>query len=204
MSTPPECDERALIEGLISGDRGAYREAVRRFSPRLLATARSIAGPDQAEDVVQEVWLRVVEKIREFEGRATLLTWLQRITVNAAISQLRRQRREVSAPDTGGDPDHSDWFDERGHWLPEVMAGDLSSPEALLSAAALQDCIDKHLALLPPNQRSAVVLRDTEEYSLEEICNELQLSASNVRVQLHRGRMKLMQMILTFERTGTC
>ena len=77
-------------------------------------------------------------------------------------------------------------------------------PEALLAAEDPQNCIDKHLQETPTNQRSVLVLRDMQQMKFEEICNELALSASNVRVLLHRGRTRLIKMVNRFEETGSC
>ena len=195
-------DETLLIEGLRSGRREPFELAVTRYSGAMLATARAIAGPANAEDIVQDAWLTVFERIGSFEQRASFNTWLQRIVANRAISYVRSRSREVSQP--GEDPSASDWFDANGSWTlpPTVWHGD--SPDALLAAEELQDCIDKHLLDMPDNQRSVLVLRDMQQMQFEEICNELDLSASNVRVLLHRGRTRLMKMVNRFEETGSC
>ncbi len=98
----------------------------------------------------------------------------------------------------------ADWFDPAGSWSEPPLAWDAASPEALLAAEALQECIDKHLLEMPDNQRSVLVLRDMQAMPFTEICNELNLTASNVRVLLHRARMRLMEMVNQFEETGTC
>ena len=199
-------DETSLIEGLCSGRRETYELAVTRYSGAMLATARAIAGPANADDIVQDAWLTVFERIGSFEQRASFNTWLQRIVVNRAISYLRSRSREV--PQIGEDPSLSDGFDATGSWaVPPTSWGKAShgdSPEALLAAEDLQDCIDKHLLDMPDSQRSVLVLRDMRQMQFDEICNELSLSASNVRVLLHRGRMRLMKMVDHFEETGSC
>jgi RNA polymerase sigma-70 factor (ECF subfamily) len=170
----------------------------------MLATARAIAGPASAEDIVQEAWVTVFERVHTFEARASLNTWLQRIVANRAISVLRSRARTNPPASNADDVSTADWFDETGHWRDPRIVWSLDSPEALLAADALQDCIDEHLAAMPESQRSVVVLRDMEERTFEDICNELGLSASNVRVLLHRGRMRLMKMVDRFEETGEC
>jgi RNA polymerase sigma-70 factor (ECF subfamily) len=170
----------------------------------MLATARAICGPASAEDVVQDAWVTAFTRIDSFEGRARLGTWLQRIVVNGAITHLRA-RTSRAAPATGPDeePFHGR-FDVRGHWSTLPTQWHLDTPDALLSAAALQDCIDKTLAAMPDMQRTVLQLRDVDEISFEEICNELDLSPSNARVLLHRARSRLMQMVERFQETGTC
>ncbi len=197
-------EEEALIAGLKAGDEAAYREAIARYSPQMIAAARSLVGTALAEDVVQDAWVTVLTKLDRFEGRAALSTWLIRIVSNRAISLLRARSREITPPsDDSGDP-ASNWFDPQGRWRTPPAAWDTASPEDLLSAGALQDCIDKHLALMPEQQRLALVMREIGQQSYDDICNELEVSASNVRVLLHRGRLRLMAMINAFHETGTC
>jgi len=200
-------DETSLIEGLRSGQNDAFQLAVTRYSRAMLATARAIAGPANAEDIVQDAWLMVFERIESFEQRASFNTWLQRIVANRAISTLRSRSREVSQT-SEEEASVSDWFDATGSWAstPTSWGGGShgDSPDALLAAEDLQDCIDKHLLNMPDNQRSVLVLRDMQQMQFEEICNELSLSASNARVLLHRARMRLMKMVNHFEETGSC
>jgi RNA polymerase sigma-70 factor (ECF subfamily) len=197
--------EHVLVARLKTGDQEAFREAVVRFSPQMLAIARSIVGPAQAEDIVQDSWLTFLSRIKRFEERAALATWLVRIVSNRAISHLRSRAREVSSTRSNeeGDPE-SVWFDESGRWATPPAVWSAGSPEELLSADELQDCIDKHLESMPDQQRLVLVMRDMQQLSFEDICNELGVSASNVRVLLHRGRLRLMNMVDGFQKTGTC
>lgn len=200
----PPADEGALIDGLKAGDPDAFRAAIARHSPQMLATARAIAGGANAEDIVQDAWLAVLTRIEGFEGRSSLATWLNRIVTNRAISHLRASKREVENPAyDGGEPD-ADWFDTKGRWALTPARWDVDTPDALLSAHALQECIDKHLELMPENQRLVVTLRDMLQQDFDTICNALELSASNARVLLHRGRLRLTRMVDGFQETGTC
>ena len=197
-------NETSLIEGLRNGQRDSFEIAVSRYSGAMLATARAIVGPAHAEDVVQDAWLTVFRRIGSFERRASLKSWLQRIVINRAISILRARPKEVSQSTEGTDSATPDWFDSSGRWSSAPTAWHFDSPDALLAAGDLKDCIDKHIQQMPDSQRSVLVLRDMQQLSFEEICNEMDLSASNVRVLLHRARMRLMSMIDHFEETGTC
>jgi len=196
--------ERELVEALKAGRHDAFRHAVSRYSPQMLARARSIVGSANAEDVVQETWLAAFRQIGRFEHRAALGTWLQSIVSNTAISLLRKRAREVSPP-SGHDSDpEADWFDESGSWAVPPHAWAVNSPEDLLMADALQDCIDKHLLMMSDSQREVLVKRDIEGEDFETICNDMTLSASNVRVLLHRARMRIMRMVEHFQDTGSC
>ncbi len=201
-------EEEALVARLRAGDTQAFRQAVTTYSPRMLATARRIVGPADAEDLVQESWLAAYKQLGGFEGRSQLGSWLCRIVSNRAISALRKRPNEQSL-DTNlhgealSDPS-ADWFDASGHWIAKPTLWDPGTPEQLVDAAELQRCVDHHLDKMPDNQRRVLMLRDTHEKSFSEICNAMELSASNVRVLLHRGRLKLMAMVNQFQETGTC
>jgi RNA polymerase sigma-70 factor, ECF subfamily len=200
----PFVAERALVEALQAGHHAAFRVAVARYSPQMLARARSIVGPANAEDVVQETWLAAFRQIGNFEHRAALGTWLQSIVSNTAISLLRKRAREVSPPSYNDEEPEADWFDASGSWATPPSAWAVSSPEDLLMADALQDCIDKHLLLMSDTQREVLIKRDIQGEEFETICNDMTLSASNVRVLLHRARMRIMRMIEHFQETGSC
>ena len=203
IASSPDTDQDLVVR-LRAGDRQAYREAVRRYSAQMLGTARRFVGPNHAEDIVQDAWLSVLSSVDGFEGRAALGTWLLRITTNKAISHLRSMSREARLDAEETDRRVADWSGERGRWAEAPALGDAAGPEALLSAGVLQACIDKHLARLPVRQRAVVVMRDMQQRSFDEICNELGLSPSNTRVLLHRGRLRLLNMINGYQRTGTC
>jgi RNA polymerase sigma-70 factor, ECF subfamily len=197
-------DEPALVERLKDGSPAAFREAVQQFSGAMLATARAIAGPAHAEDIVQDAWLTVFRQIKGFEGRSSLATWLQRIVTNGAISHLRKYRREVSEVELGRGEDSPDWFDHRGRWSSPPPKWGATSPDELLTADELQDCLDKHIRMMPDNQRAVLVMRDMQVLGFEDICAALDLSSSNARVLLHRARIRLVEMINGFQETGRC
>ena len=202
-----QVEQEELLAGLIHGDSTAFRRAVALYSPQMLATARRIVGSADAEDLVQEAWITVYNKIDSFEGRSKLSTWLCQIVSNRALSSLRQKTQKIKQQSVSIDapPDpSSDWFDAQEHWASRPGLWNPGTPEELLNARELQKCLNKHLDKMPDNQRQILMLRDTHEKSFDEICNALDLSASNVRVLLHRGRLKLMGMVDHFQETGTC
>lgn len=203
-ASPGYSAEAELISRLRAGDQDAYRHAVAHYSPRMLATARSIVGRAHADDIVQDAWITVVRQIDRFEQRSALATWLQRIVANGAISHLRRHKKETTLDTDNDEAPEADWFDHRGNWANPLAAWDIASPEDLLDAFDLQECIDKHIELMSDQQREVLVMRDMQSLTFDDICNDLDLTASNVRVLLHRGRTKLMKMVNHFQETGTC
>jgi RNA polymerase sigma-70 factor, ECF subfamily len=197
-------NESKLVDGLRAKSGDAFRAAVAQFSGPMLATARAIAGAADAEDIVQEAWLTVYQKIDGFEGRSSLATWLHRIVTNRALSRLRKGSREISEADLPVHESGPDWFDDKGSWATPPPAWSASSPEALLTADELQGCLDKHLLLMPENQRAVLVMRDMQVLPFEEIGTTLELSTANVRVLLHRARTRLIAVVNRFQETGTC
>lgn len=197
--------ETRLIDRLQAGDAGAFQEAVRIYTPGMLAVARYYTDHSSAEDIVQDCWLTVVDAIRDFEGRASLKTWLHRIVANKAKNLLRKQRREVTADFSEVlDPELDRRFKPNGRWAEPPRFTTLESAEALLENGALSDCLDKHLSHLPETQRSALMLYEAHQRRSEEVCNILDVSASNLRVLLHRARQKIFLMVEQFQETGEC
>lgn len=196
-------NEQQLIEGMKSGDREHFRQAVEQHSNAMLATARAIAGPSNAEDIVQEAWITVFQKIDGFEQRASLRTWLQRIVANRAISHLRANAKKFDHITVEGSV-QSDQFRDDGSWASPPPLWHSDSPDALLSADELQECIHQQIQEMPDTQRAVLIMRDMNDTSFDEICNILELSASNARVLLHRGRLRLMNMVDQFHETGSC
>ncbi|WP_404362866.1 RNA polymerase sigma factor [Marinobacter sp.] len=198
-------DESALIERLQNGDEAAYKDAVRIYTPGMLAVARFYHTSANAEDIVQECWLTVIDAIKKFEGRSGLKTWLHRIVANRAKNRLRTTNREVST-DFGDalDPELSDRYGPSGRWQkPPAMKTD-ESADVLMENGALKDCLDKHLSELPETQRSALMLYETHNHKSDDICNILDISHSNLRVLIHRARQRIFLMVEHFQETGEC
>nr|WP_084206796.1 RNA polymerase sigma factor [Marinobacter lutaoensis] len=197
--------EAQLIRGLRARDESAFREAVRNYTPGMMAVARFYLDHAAAEDVVQDCWVTVVTAIRDFEGRSGLKTWLHRIVANRCKNRLRTAHREVNTEFSDAlEPELAKRFDARGHWQSPPRQRWSEAADALLENGALNDCLDKHLGHLPETQRSALMLYEAHQRRSDEVCNILGVSASNLRVLLHRARQKIFLMVETFQETGEC
>lgn len=198
--------QQVLIERLKNRDSAAYQHAVRSYSPGMLAVARFyLNDAASAEEVVQDCWVTVIEAIRQFEGRSGLKTWLHRFVANRCKNQLRTSRREVTTDFCEQlDPQLTDRFKTSGRWRVPPRLRFQDSAEALLETEALSDCLDKHLSALPETQRSALILYEAHAHASEDVCNILDVSASNLRVLLHRARQKVLLMVEAFQETGEC
>lgn len=202
--------DEADIDALRSGDRAAFTRLVQRHHRRLLVVARAIVGDVWAEEVLQEAWISVFRALPAFAGRSRLLTWLYTIVRNEARTRLGKEARYV--PLKSANHGHHDdtlralhlEFKADGHWRNAPANWHTESPLALLEHAQLQRCIDHTLTRLSADQRAVFTMRDLQQIDLQEICNILELSNSNVRVLLHRARLTLMQVIDQYQETGTC
>ena len=201
-------DEPELIAQLMKGDDHAFRHIIAQYHSLMLSIARTIAGDTFADDVVQEAWVSVYRNIVNFEQRSSLKTWLLTIVSNQAKARLRKESRQISLEQLDGEIPgsylDSAHFKSDGHWRQSVPYWNNESPESLLEEQQLQHCINRTLDLLPPAQKAAFMLRDIEQQSFEDICNILSVSASNVRVLVHRARLTLMQVIDRYQETGSC
>lgn len=207
MTQRKPVDETELLARLRAGQPAAFEEIVRQYHGAMKRAAAALIGEAQAEEAVQEAWLSAIRNLPKFEGRSTLKTWLFSILLNEARGRLRKAKREVRMEDFGSgaegllDPDR---FAGNGHWAQEPLLWHDQSPEALLSHEDFLRCLEKALDILPETQRSVLTLREYQGLELEQICNILSISASNIRVLLHRARTRVYVMVDRFEETGTC
>jgi RNA polymerase sigma-70 factor (ECF subfamily) len=168
-------DDRALARRVLErGDEGAFRELYRRHTPYLFPFVLRVLGGDEqeAEDVVQETWIRAVEKLATFRWEAALRTWLCGIALNLCRALFRRR-------------------DER--WLD---AGAAAEPVAHQPSAERID-LERALARLPDGYRAVLVLHDVEGFKHEEIAAALGTTAGTSKSQLHHARRAVRAMLDT-------
>jgi RNA polymerase sigma-70 factor, ECF subfamily len=161
--------DRELVEAAQAGDRWALEELVRRTHRSVYTCAlRLVGNPDDAADVTQDVYLRVVRKLGGFRHEASFSTWLNRVTTNVAMSTLKRRTRR---------------FAVEGAAVP----ADTRDPAAHVLARRLERLV----AELPEGQRQVLVLRDVYGQSTEEVANAMGLTPGAVKVRLFRARERL-------------
>ncbi|WP_454867725.1 RNA polymerase sigma factor [Pseudomonas farris] len=200
-------DDALLLERLLAGEQRAFKELVSTYQSAMRAVAYAIVGNRHADEVVQDAWLSVVRNLGGFEGRSSLKTWLLIITANSAKSRYKQNRREVlldDLPSPHGTVDDDRFSSTDGHWLVAPYAWHQDTPEALLTENELRECLEHTLLSLSELQSSVLLLRERQGLELEEICNLLEISLSNVRVLLHRARLKVFATVEHFEETGEC
>ncbi len=200
--------EDELVIRLKAGDELAFRSLIEEYNAPLRRVARRYVATDAAADeVVQDTWVGVLRGIDRFEQRSSLKTWIYRILLNIARTRGVRDKRSIpfaslAADDKDGptfeperfqhanDPHPGHWaaFPTRWHDQPEIRA--VGHETIAVVRAALE--------MLPPNQQEVVRLRDIEGWTSAEVCNALELTETNQRVLLHRGRAKLRAALETY------
>jgi len=196
--------EKLIIEKLLAGDETTFETIFTQYYALMYSVAQSIAGPSIADEVIQEAWISALRALPKFEGRSSLKSWLMRIVANEAKTRRRKEARSVSLEAMQDTWATDPRFDERSHWVDPSSQWHGDTPEDLLVAKELKTCIQKNLDKLPENQKVAMQLRDSGGLSMDEICNILEVSPSNLRVLLHRGRDRVLQVIDHFQKTGEC
>lgn len=177
-------DEEALLEGLRRRDRYACSCMIKRHGPRLYQLALQLTGDaDEAEDVLQEAFIRSCDRIDDFAGQSSLGTWLYRITLNTALMHLRRRKRDAT---TLVDPE-----DDAPHLVPEGLIDHTEEPGSTALTSELRNRIDKAILELPDTLRAAFVLREIEGLSTRDAADALDISESALKVRLHRARQAL-------------
>lgn len=172
-----ELSDEEVARRVVAGESELFELLLRRHNQRLYRAARGVVGNDaEAEDVVQDAWVRAYEHLAGFRGEARLSTWLTRIALHEAWARLRRGRRFVAL-----EPDDTSMS----------SADDAPGPERLAAGSELGALLTDAVNRLPPAARAAFVLRDVEGLSTEETAELLELSPGAVKVRLHRARAKL-------------
>ena len=181
----PLTDEE-IVARVLEGETELYEMIMRRHNQRLYRAARAIVRSEsEAEDVMQDAYVRAYTHLKQFAGKAKFSTWLTRIAVHEALARVRHRRRYEEV-----DPMH-ETNEDRMDRLPSAQ----SSPEEQLGTRELGDILEKAIEALPPSFREVFVLRAVEEMNTAEVAECLDLSEENVKVRLHRARALLKEHI---------
>ena len=190
--TETASDDLALVHASKSGDVAAFEELVKRYERKLLRIALHLThNQEDAEDVVQEAFLKAFQHLGQFREDSKFSTWLIRIALNQSLMKLRKQRsmKEISI-----DKD----FQSEEYNLPIDVADWAPNPEELYRAAELQEILRKTLQELGPGLRVVFVLRDIEGFSLEQTAEALGLSLATVKARSWRARLQLRERLSVY------
>jgi len=199
VKSPIRCtfdQDLALVHACKSGDVAAFEELVKRYDTKLFRIAQHIThNREDAQDAVQEAFIKVFRKLTQFQENSQFSTWLTRITVNESLMKLRKQRSgtEVSIDDDFQSEDHSAAF-ELADWAP--------NPEELYRGFELRNILRSELQELRPSLRVVFVLRDIEGLSTEQTADVLELTEVAVKTRLSRARLKLRERLSRYFGVG--
>jgi RNA polymerase sigma-70 factor, ECF subfamily len=191
VPTSPSRLDLALVERLQAGAEEAYEELIHLYQvPVYNLVYRLLADPGDSCDVVQEVFLKIFRNVGNFRGQSSLKTWIYRIALNEAHNRRRwfsrHRKHEIDL----------DRDDEHLRSLQETIPDAGFSPFDLLLGTETQEKIEDALQRLSPNFREAVVLRDIEELTYDEIAEILNISMGTVKSRILRGREALRKQLM--------
>ena len=178
-------DEQAWVRDAMNGDAGAFEQLMRAHEGRMYAVALRMCGNrEDALDCIQEAMLRIYRAIKSFKGQSSFATWVYRITMNTCLDELRRRKVRVTSSldallDTGYSPSDEE-----------------DTPERYAIASEQRRALDQAIASLPEDMRSAIVLRDVQGFSYEEIAGILSANVGTIKSRISRGREKLREILL--------
>ena len=179
-------DDHALVALVRGGQREAFRHIMQRCNQRLFRVARSVVGDDaEAEDVVQESYLRAYDKLDSFRGDAALLTWLTSIVLNEARGRLRKRHAMVGLEQLDAAPPDAHQV------IPFPSRFGSEDPAAAAARAQIRHLLEHAIDELPEAFRTVYVLREIEECTVEETASQLAIKPETVKTRLHRARRLL-------------
>ena len=183
-SLPASDSIDAIIQRCLAGDQRAWEQIVRQHWRKVFNIAYKFTGKhDEAEDLTQDVFLKIFKSLDTFDRRANFQTWLVSVSRNLCIDHYRSVRKERETIDRDVDA---------GQLAPVAQT---TSPIAALEQRDRVDLLKKALDQLPPTLRSAVLLRDIQELSYQEIADRLHLPEGTVKSRINRGRTELARQI---------
>ena len=183
-----DIEDTVFLTALRNGDRDTFAKLVDLTSAQIYHTALRILGNEQdAEDVLQETYMKALKALPDFEGRSSLSTWLHRIAVNEALMILRKQKPQIFSVD------EKEVFDPETESEGMDIVDFCCLPEGELLTGESRLFMDQAIQRLPENLKTVFILRDLEDFSIQETAEILKISESNVKIRLLRARLRLRQ-----------
>jgi len=162
-----------------------FNEIFDKYNPRILQYLTRIVGPDDAEDLAQVVFDKVSRGLSRFQGRSSLSTWIYRIATNTAIDRSRSAASKYEKA-------HNSFEDDSSHESSDAPVAPASpATDQLVIRKEMSDCINEFIDNLSPDYKTVIVLSDLEGFANKEIAEILGISLDNVKIRLHRARVKL-------------
>src|SRR5437763_17067233 len=194
-STIARDDEHVLVAAAQGGGAAAFEELVNRYEGKIFRLTRTITGNhEDAEDAMQDAFLKAYAHLQDFHGDSRFYTWLVRIAANEALMRLRKRRPNQFSLDEPVEGDEDLMPREIEDWGP--------SPEQRFAQTEMHEILSEVIDNLEPDFRVVFVLRDVEELSTEETAKALGISVPAVKSRLLRARLKLRQKLNRYFRQG--
>lgn len=177
--------DQLLIERTLAGDQKAFELLVRQYQGKVTAiVARVVDDPDKVRDLVQETWIKAYRALASFRGEAAFYTWLYRIASNTVNSHWSTEGKTVSLNDFGEEG-------EAEYLIPQLR--DEETPERYLLRKEMRENLQAAIDSLVPSMKKAILLRDVQGLSYEEIAAQLDCPVGTVRSRIFRGRQEIAQ-----------
>ena len=187
-----EQSESTLVTAAKAGDYDAFEQLVNRYEHKIYRLGLNITGnPEDAEDVLQETFLKAFENLARFREDSRFYTWIVRIGVNQALMKLRKRRTDKAV--SLDDP-----IEEGGEVIPRDFADWKPNPEQLLGRTETREILERAIRNLPESFRTVFQLRDVDGLSTEETAQMLGLTISAVKARLFRARLRLREELAKF------
>jgi RNA polymerase sigma-70 factor (ECF subfamily) len=183
--------DEEVVARVLAGEGALFEILMRRHNQRIYRIVRGILSDDgEAEDVMQDAYVRAYQHLSQFEGRSTFVTWLTRIAMHEAFARAQRQKKVTSL-------DSDQALDN----LSLVSVSD-GSPEQKVANMELHTALEAAILSLPAKYRSVIILRDVEEMTTAETALALEISEESVKVRLHRARAFMRRAL--YRQSGQC
>lgn len=165
--------DEEIVQRVLGGEKALFEILMRRHNQRIYRIVRGILNDDaEAEDVMQDAYVRSYQHLAGFEGRSTFVTWLSRIAMHEAFARVRRFKKQTSLESEEA----------------PAMVNSQNSPERSVANMELHNALETAISSLPQKYRMVIVMRDVEEMTTAETANTLDISEESVKVRLHRAR----------------
>lgn len=182
--------DEEVVQRVLGGTPALFEILMRRHNQRIYRVVRGIIDDDgEAEDVMQEAYVRAYQHLKQFEGRSTFVTWLTRIAMHEAFARARKLKRQTSLDE-----------DEVSSQMETPAAQ--GNPEHSVANQELHAALETAISSLAPKYRSVIIMRDVEEMSTAEAASALEISEEAVKVRLHRARALVRRAL--FQQSGQC
>src|SRR6476646_8395893 len=186
-------DDQALVKAAQQGDMGAFEELVARHREKIDARAFSMMrNEDEAVDLSQEAWVKGWQRLKQFQGESSFVTWMTRIVINLCLDQLRKQKRHRS--------ESIEMMEEESGGVERQMPIIVVNPTERLERSELRQRIDKALAQLSVEHRTVLILHEFEELEYKEIAKRMQCSIGTVMSRLFYARRKMALLMTSYRK----